>query len=156
MAIQIKNSFIAEDIEDENGNKIGEIKFNPEDARIMEKLSKIINDLVDSKKKFDSLGNIDENAFKKEVLTSEDFEKYSETYQKFHDGFKIEYNYNESIIKDLSEIFGEETINLFTKGSSDADTLMPLIEYIAPIVQERRSKKVNKYLKKNKQSDVME
>lgn len=156
MAVTVKNKLIIEDIIDEQGNKLGEIKFNPEDSRIMEKLTNVINVLTNSKKRFNSLGDIDENAFKKEAIELEDFEKYSETYQKVHEGFQIEYEYNATVIKDLTEIFGKETIELFTKGSYDIETLMPLINYVIPIVQGKRNEKVNKYLNKNKQPEVLD
>ena len=76
MGIVIKNNFITEDIIDENGNKLGELKFNPSDSRIMGKLSSAIrkstlalNKLKD--KKIPNLSNA-------EFTSIEDFEKHEE------------------------------------------------------------------------------
>ena len=71
MAITIKDRFIKEDIIYENGNKIGEIKFNPNDANIMKKLSKIINDLENG---LEETGKITIPKLKEgKMETSEDF-----------------------------------------------------------------------------------
>ena len=56
MALTVKQNFIVENIEDENGNKLGEIKFNPNDSRIMSKLTKIVNDLNYSLGKLKGMG----------------------------------------------------------------------------------------------------
>ena len=44
MALKIKNNFVREDIVDEKGNKLGELKFNPSDSRIMKTLSELVKD----------------------------------------------------------------------------------------------------------------
>ena len=154
MAIKIKNSFITEDIEDENGTKIGEIRFNPNDSRIMSKLTKIVNDLSDSLKKLKSMGDIPKIP-KENLETLEDFEMVSGIFKTIGEGFEIEESAVKSTIDDLTEIFGEETINTFTGGTSDIVSLLPLIEYIIPFVKEARESKVDKYII-NKSNDVME
>ena len=45
MALKVKNNFVRENIEDMEGNVLGEIKFNPKDSRIMSKLSIILKDI---------------------------------------------------------------------------------------------------------------
>lgn len=154
MALTIKNSFIKEDILDENGNKLGEIKFNPNDSRIMSKLTKIVNELGDSLDKLKSMGEIPKIS-SEDLQTIEDFEKVSETFKLMEQGFDIEEKAVDSVLDNLSEVFGEETINIFTSGTKDVLSVMPLIEYILPYVKEARKTKINKYIDK-KNSDVME
>ena len=153
MAIKVKNVFIKEDILDENGNKIGEIKFNPNDSRIMNKLTKIVNDLSYSLKDLKNLGEI-KDISKEKLEKIEDFEKVSESFEKITKGYEIELKAVNNVFNDLSEIFGEDTINLFTGGTKDIMSLMPLIEFIIPYIQESRKSKVNKYIKSN--TDVMD
>lgn len=154
MAIKINNSFVTEKIEDENGNKIGEIKFNPNDSRIMAKLSKIIDDLGKALKEIDSIGDIPKIE-EKDLKSIEDFEKMASTFEKISKGFNIEEKAVDNVINDLSEIFGKETIELFTGGTKDIISVMPLIEYVIPFVKKSREGKVNKYISKNN-NGVME
>ena len=154
MALTIKNSFIKEDILDENGNKLGEIKFNPNDSRIMSKLTKIVNELGDSLDKLKSMGEIPKIS-NEDLQTIEDFEKVSETFKLMEQGFDIEEKAVDSVLDNLSEVFGKETINIFTGGTKDVLSVMPLIEYILPYVKDARKNKINKYIDK-KTSDVME
>lgn len=154
MALTIKNSFIKEDILDENGNKLGEIKFNPNDSRIMSKLTKIVNELGDSLDKLKSMGEIPKIS-NENLQTIEDFEKVSETFKLMEQGFDIEEKAVDSVLDNLSEVFGKETINIFTGGTKDVLSVMPLIEYILPYVKDARKNKINKYIDK-KNSDVME
>lgn len=154
MALTIKNSFIKEDILDENGNKLGEIKFNPNDSRIMSKLTKIVNELGDSLDKLKSMGEIPKIS-NEDLQTIEDFEKVSETFKLMEQGFDIEEKAVDSVLDNLAEVFGKETINIFTGGTKDVLSVMPLIEYILPYVKDARKNKINKYIDK-KASDVME
>lgn len=154
MALTIKNSFIKEDILDEKGNKLGEIKFNPNDSRIMSKLTKIVNELGDSLDKLKSMGEIPKIS-NEDLQTIEDFEKVSETFKLMEQGFDIEEKAVDSVLDNLSEVFGEETINIFTGGTKDILSVMPLIEYILPYVKDARKNKINKYIDK-KNNDVME
>lgn len=154
MALTIKNSFIKEDILDENGNKLGEIKFNPNDSRIMSKLTKIVNELGDSLDKLKSMGEIPKIS-NEDLKTIEDFEKVSETFKLMEQGFDIEEKAVDSVLDNLAEVFGKETINIFTGGTKDVLSVMPLIEYILPYVKDARKNKINKYIDK-KASDVME
>lgn len=154
MAIQIKNSFITEDVVDENGNKIGEIRFNPSDSRIMSKLTKIVNDLNESLTKLKDLGDMPKIP-KENLETIEDFEKVSGIFQTINKGFSIEESAIDGVIEDLTEVFGKETVELFTGGSKDVLSIMPLIEYVMPYVKKARETKINKYITK-KSADVME
>lgn len=158
MALKIQSNLIKEDIVDENGNKLGELKFNPNDSRIMKNLSTVTNEFNNAIKELNKLGNIDKLSLEK-LNTIEDFEKASDTFEKIDKSYDIEVKAVDELINRLSEIFGKETIELFTNGTKDAECLLPIIEFIEPYVKKAREGKVNKYLNiSNNQSnlDVME
>lgn len=154
MTLTIKNKFVREDILDEKGNKIGEIKFNPSDSTIMKSLADILEDLSNSVKKLDEYKNIEIPKIDK-TSSLEEFEKASSSIEKLSSMFNIEYEVIDRSIKALENIFGEDTINCFTGGTKDLESLVPLIDFIAPYVQKSRTKKVEKYIKKTT-DDVME
>ena len=77
-------------------------------------------------------------------------------FETLHQGFEIENNYTIEIIDGLKEIFGNETINIITQGTNDVESVFPIFEFIMPYVQQQRAERLNKYLKKNTNSDVME
>lgn len=153
MALIIKEKFIKEDILNENQEKIGELKFNPNDNNIIYKLSKIVKNLTDHMDKIKNMDKLPEIQVK-EPKTAEEFEKMAETFNKLNERLEIEDEAITSVFKDLEEVFGKETIELFTKGTKDIDSIMPLVEYVIPIVEEARNKKVSKYV--NIANDVME
>lgn len=157
MALTIKQNIVKEDLIDENGNKLGELKFNPNDTRIMQKLTKIVNDLTDKMKnlkKMDipSVESVKENKLEK----IDDFEKLGEDFSKLNDAFDLEEKAIDNVIKELSEIFGEDTINIFTGGTKDIESLNPLLDFVMPYVKKAREGKVKKYIIKKENDDVME
>ena len=145
MIIKTKKEFVKENIVDENGEILGEIKFNPNDSRIMSKLSKIVIDLTSAIEKIEKLGDIPEIE-EKDLQKLEDFEKSLTTFQKLAEGFSIEEDSTKGVIDDLSEIFGRENIEALTCGTYDIMLLMPLIEFITPHLKQARQKKVSKYM----------
>lgn len=153
MALKIKNNFVREDIVDEKGNKLGELKFNPNDSRIMKTLSELVKDFSKRIKELDKLEKFEE--IKKEDLKSiEDFENVSKSFETIDKALDIEVEAVDKMINGLSEIFGKDTIELFTQGTKDAECLLPIIEFIEPYVKQTRQNKVNKYL--DNKNDVME
>lgn len=153
MALKVKNNFIKEDIEDTEGNKIGEIKFNPKDSRIMSKLAIILKDLETALRKINNIKI--EDVPKGDLETIEDFEKFSDICNNWKDATDIENGVIEKIINDLSEVFDSETILCFTQGTNDLESLMPLIEFVLPYIKEYKTEKVSKYIP-SKNNDVME
>lgn len=151
--MKIINRFVKEDIIDETGKKIGEIKFNPNDSTIMKTLADILSNLNGAVKELDKYKNIDLAKLSKNS-TLEEFEKAGEEIEKITNAMNLEYEIIDNAIKKLEGIFGSDTINCFTNGTHDIETLMPLLEFVMPYVQKNRNEKVNKYLKKN--DDVME
>ena len=158
MALTIKSNIIREEILDENGNKLGELKFNPNDSRIMKNMSTVVNEFNKAIKEINKLGNIDKLSLEN-LKNAEDFEKASEIFEKIDKGYDIEVKAVDELIDKLSEIFGKETIQLFTNGTKDAECLLPIIEFIEPYVSAAREGKINKYINnssKENNLDVME
>ncbi len=153
MALKVKNNFVRENIEDMEGNILGEIKFNPKDSRIMSKLSIILKDIQEAVKKINNIKI--EEVPEGDLETLEDFEKFSEVCNNWNEATNIENSVIEKIINELSEVFGEETILCFTQGTNDLESLMPLIEFVLPYIKDYKSEKLSKYIP-NKNNDVME
>lgn len=152
MAIKIKQKIVVEDIVDEEGNKLGEIRFNPNDSKITAKMVEIFEELDGAMQKIKEL---EIKKIDKEKLSSyEDFENVREEFNKVCEGYKLEDEVSSKIIAELSEIFGKETINIFTGGANDAEAILPLIEAIEPYIKEARTKEVSKYMPKD--DNVME
>ena len=159
MKIIVKNKLIKEDIFAEDGNKIGELVFNPNDNRIMNKLYKIVQDAQLALKKLDKLGKMpDVEKLKNSTLTSiEDFEKVSDDIDLLCKGGQIETDTIEGIFQDLYEIFGKDTINAVTQGTQDLEMIEPIMEFVKPYIEQSRKEKMQKYLKKsNTEIDVLE
>lgn len=152
MAIKIKNNFVEENIEDEEGNVIGKVRFNPNDSRIMAKLTGIVTNLTENLNKINSLkGDLE----KINNVNEENYDEIGSLFNKLHEGFQIEHNVISNAIIELEEIFGKETIELFTYGTEDFESLFPLIEFILPYVNKRKKELKEKYSVKNN-DDVME
>lgn len=152
MALTIKSRLIKEDILDEEGNKIGELKFNPNDSRIMKTLSKLVKEFGNAVKEVKKMDNIEKPNF--DLKNIEEFENASEYFEAFDMATDIEIDVVDKMINGLAEIFGKDTIELFTQGTKDAESLLPIINFIEPYIKENRQGKVNKYLDTN--TDVME
>ncbi len=152
MALTIKNRLIKEDILDESGNKIGELKFNPNDSRIMKKMSSLVKDFGKAVKEIDKLDKVERPNL--DSISIEDFDKASEFFDAFDRATDIEIETTDKLINELSEIFGKETIELFTQGTKDAESLLPIISFIEPYVKKARQSKLDKYL--DNKNDVME
>ena len=153
MAIVVKSKFVCEDIVDKDNNVIGQIKFNPDDSKIMKTLAEILCDLNNSINKLDNYKDLDLSQLS-ENSSLEDFKNASDKIEKTKEIFTMEYNVINKSISGLKDIFGEECINCFTGGTMDIASLLPLIEFITPYVKKSRNEKVDKYLSKN--NDVME
>ena len=154
MALIIKSKFIKEDILDENGTKLGELKFNPNDARIMNRLAKCLDYAEKSLKKLKNMGEMPDLS-KIEINTVEDAENVSDAIEKVCNALDLEEDCTDMVIKELSEIFGKETVEIFTEGTKDIELVNPILEFVIPYVREARQQKVNQYNAK-KNSDVME
>lgn len=153
MAIVIKTQFIEEEIQNEKGEKIGVLKFNPNDSKIMKKLTEVVDIFTNAVNKMDNLekkiNEIDTNS-----ESTEDFEKNVKRFEIIKEGFDVEYDSIDKSISNLKEVFGEETVNLFTGNTTDFESLYPIIAFVIPHVNKARNNKVSQYLVSK--DDVME
>jgi len=154
MAITIKSKIIKEDLLDENGVKLGELTFNPNDTRIVNKMSKIIDELGNALTDLKRLGEFPEIP-ETTINSIEDFEKIASDLKRMNTGINVEMNAVSKVINDLIEVFGEETVNIFTEGTMDLLSVLPLIEFVAPHVRKARNEKVDAYMSK-RNNGVME
>lgn len=158
MAIVVKNKFVEENIEDENGNVLGVLRFNPEDSRIMSRLVECVDYLEKGLKKIKEkqkgISNMNIEEIKIESI--EDAENVSEYIEKTSEALKIEEDCSDKIINELSEIFGKDVVELFTGGTKDITSVEPILEFAMPYVKKARTTKMNKYIKKNKDIEVLD
>lgn len=153
MALTVKSKFIIEDLIDENGKKIGELKFNPNDTRIVNKLMKCLEIAEKGLKEVDSMGEVVDLSNKK-INSVEDAKNVAEDIAKINKALSIEDSVFDNLINELEEIFGKETINIFTQGTKDIETIVPILEFVMPYVRKARKTLTDKYNVKNK-SGVM-
>lgn len=154
MVLKNKNKFIVEPILDENNNKLGELKFNPNDARIMNRLAKCLDYAEKALKKLKNMGEMP-NLSTIEINSVEDAENISGAIEKISNALDLEEDCATMVINELSEIFGKDTIDIFTEGTKDIETINPILEFVMPYVRKAREEKVSQYDAK-KNSDVME
>lgn len=148
--MEIKNKFVEEDIT-ENGKVIGKIRFNPNDSKIMYNLAKTVESLTSSLRKLNEIP-IPREVNLDNLKTADDFIKSTEDFNNIANAYELEYETIREAIKNLEEIFGKDTIECFTKGTTDYYALMPLLEYVMPYVKKSRNSKVKEYLRKSKSS----
>lgn len=153
MAIVAKNKLVCEDIVTETGEVIGQIKFNPDDSKIMKTLGEVVCNLNNIVKKQDDYKNINLKKLNKNS-SAEDFIEASKEIASIKDACDTEYENVQKSIACLKEIFGEECINCFTNETMDITALTPLIEFVTPYIENARRGKLDKYISKN--TDVME
>ena len=103
--MKIINRFVKEDIIDEKGNKIGEIKFNPNDSTIMKTLADILSNLNGAVKELDKYKNIDLTKLSKNS-TLEEFEKAGEEIEKI----TTSHNNKENMLQLVDKFLNTEKI----------------------------------------------
>ncbi len=145
MAIVAKNKNIVENIEDEKGNILGKISYNPDDITAYRALIDIVNMIDDISKSANNLNKLEVLGNAK-IDSLMDFEKYSNFFKDcqkdFHDiedGIKV-------IKERIDEIFGEGTSQILMGNGCDVNLLMPLLDAVMPKFKEARESKINNYL----------
>ena len=115
-------------------------------------MSSLVKDFGKAVKEIDKLDKVERPNL--DSISIEDFDKASEYFDAFDRATDIEMETTDKLINELSEIFGKETIELFTQGTKDAESLLPIISFIEPYVKKARQSKLDKYL--DNKNDVME
>lgn len=149
MALKINNNIVREKIEDQNGNVIGEIQFDPNDETIMKSMSDIIKNLTDKIQKQKEIGKINVDKLNNILETQEDFESSFEDLAKINQSIDLEYAAVKETIDSFTKIFGKETMDVITGGVVSLNNLKPLIEFISPYIKESRKTQTDKYLSNN-------
>lgn len=144
MAIVVKSKNIVESIEDEKGNLLGKISYNPEDLKAYQKLTHIIDSINNIKNNSNNLNSL--STIKDEDITLDNFDEHKELFDGVKSDLDIINTEIENIKKDIDEIFGEGISNIFMGNSNDLELLMPLIDDVMPKFQANRKEQVNKYL----------
>jgi hypothetical protein len=156
MSIKRVYKNIKEDVLDEQGNKIGEVCFNPEDVGVYDKFLSILTKINEFQKKVKDIGDV-KNITSEEIgkmKNSQDLEKLEDTFSKMKTISQVTVELVGEITKDVNSIFGEGVTELFLQGSKDLELIMPLLDGVMPFFQKARENKTNKYLNKSN-SDVM-
>ena len=154
MALKINKNIVRENIEDQNGNVIGVIQFDPNDEKIMKKLSDIVRDLTSKVEEQHKIGKIGD--LKEINLNSiEEFEENAKNLEKLNKTIDLSYYAIENAINNFTDVFGKETMDAITGGSVSLENLKPLLEFITPYIEEARKKLTDKYLN-DKNSTVFE
>ena len=143
MALKVNNNFIVEDIVDENNNKLGELKFNPKDSRIVNRLMQCLTLADKNSKELNKLGEI-EDISKFDINDSKDAERISENIEKMEKASNLEEETVDKILNELNDIFGK-----------DIESIMPILDFIKPHIQKARSSMMSKYMPK-KSDGIME
>lgn len=149
MALKINNNIVRENIEDQNGNVIGKIQFDPNDETIMKSMSDIIKNLTDKIQKQKEIGEINVDKLNNILETQEDFEGSFEDLAKINQSIDLEYAAVKETIDSFTNIFGKETMDVITGGVVSLNNLKPLIEFITPYIKESRKTQTDKYLSNN-------
>lgn len=153
MAFKINRTIVEEDIVDKEGKVLGKLRFDPKDSKIMNKMSDILKYITTEFKEAKNLKNI-ESIDIENLDSAEEFEKASESFENIHKAISIEHDSIKYVIDNLTDIFGEETMNIITGGSISLENVLPLIEFITPYVAEYRKELLGKYTNE-KRTDIL-
>lgn len=147
---------IRHDITNEEGKKIGEIAYNPNDIKSLDKFWGVYDTLNTGSQRqkeleteLDALGT---DIMDEDLETTEDFEKAGKVISKSREVFTEAMGTIEEVKAGLDEVFGAGTCDLFMRGYSDTEMLTPLFNAVMPDFEkasEERKEYVDQY-KKNR------
>lgn len=145
MAIIAKSKNIKENIEDENGNLLGTISYDPEDIKSYRILMDIVNLISDMSKNAKNLNKLELIGDSK-INNPEDFEKYDELFKECQKDFHSIDDGIEVIKNNIDDIFGEGTSYIMMGSGHNVELLMPLLDEVMPKFKSARENKLNSYL----------
>lgn len=144
MKLTVKSTKIEENIEDEKGNVIGKISFDPQDVNVYKKFLSLI-ELITEKQKVDrQIGDLGDIS-KENLKSIEDFEKYSVVFQKLDKKLDNYLSMMDEIKKTTDEIFGDVS-STFSNITASLEPYTELITWATPYFNQGRKEKVDKYL----------
>lgn len=153
-AIKIKSKNKTLDLENDNGDIIGKITFNPEDIGAYNELLAIGDIIAKISNKYDSIEEIQDIPQGK--LDS------AEQYKDTQNTFSLIGNFTDYVVKQidiisdkLNKIFGKDTSELIFQGSHDLELLSDFIEAVIPYFKSAKKERTDKYLDMSAEGDVM-
>ena len=154
MAIKLKSKNVSVDVENENGEVIGKISFNPEDVGTYNAVMAIGAEIGKIDDKYKGVGDIAD--IPEEKLTeAKDFNEVRGTINRVLDFTSFMVERVDEIAKQIDGAFGEGTSKLILQGGHDLEALRAFLEGITPYFKGAHEKRVNKYLKDDNEGDVM-
>lgn len=154
MAIKLKSKNVSVNVENENGEVIGKISFNPDDIGTYNAVMAIGSEIGKIDDKYKGVGDIAD--IPQEKLTEiKDFDEVRGTINRVLDFTSYTVERIDEIAKQIDKAFGEGTSKLILQGSHDVEALQAFLEGITPYFKSAHNKRVNKYLKDDNEGDVM-
>lgn len=154
MAIKLKSKNVSVDVEDEKGEVIGKVTFNPDDIGTYNAIMAIGDEIYKIDDKYKGVGEI------KDIPTGEltepkDFDEVRTTLNKVIDFTSYTVEHVDKIAKEIDKVFGEGTSELIMQGGHDIENLQAFLEGITPYFKDAHDKRINKYVEDEKEGDVM-
>lgn len=154
MAIKLKSKNVSVDVENENGEVIGKVTFNPEDIGTYNALMEIGDEIYKIDDKYKGVGEL-KDIPEGNLTEKKDFDEVRTTLNKVIEFTSYTVERVEAIAKKIDKAFGEGTSQLILQGGHDIEGLQAFLEGITPYFKNAHDKRVNKYLKDDKEGDVM-
>lgn len=154
MAIKLKSKSVSVDVENEKGEVIGKVSFNPEDLGTYNAVMAIgaeIGKIDDKYKDVSDITDIPEE----ELSNIKDFKDVRNTINTVIDFTSFLVERVDAIAQQIDSAFGAGTSSLILQGGHDIEALQAFLEGITPYFKSAREKRVGKYLKDTSESDVM-
>ncbi len=154
MAIKIKSKKVSVDVENEKGEVIGKITFNPEDIGTYNALMEIGDEIYKIDDKYKGVGEL-KGIPEGELTEKKDFDEVRTTLNKVIDFTSYTVERVEKIAEKIDKVFGEGTSQLILQGGHDIEGLEAFLKGITPYFKDAHDKRVNKYVEDKDEGDVM-
>lgn len=140
------------DIVDENGDKLGEISYNPTDINAIQKYFTLYNKCKNGQRQLNNkVENLNIDILAKELESADEFAEAENVTAKFSEALNFAVDTVDDVFAEVDGLFGEGTCQMFTQGCKDPNMLLPLFEATFPdftAAAEERQTHVNKYKRK--------
>ena len=154
MAIKLKSKKVSVDVENEKGEVIGKIAFNPEDIGTYNALMKIGEMVYKIDDKYKEVKDI-EDIPEEELKEVKDFEKVRGTVERVLSFAEFTVKRIDEIAEEIDKVFGKGTSELILQGGHDIEALEAFLEGITPYFKDAHDGRINKYLDDKDEGDVM-
>jgi len=145
MAIVIKSKKVTLPIENEQGEKLGEVVFNPDSAETYKALTEIAELVYKISDKRDSMGEL-KTIPTGEVESVEKEKAYRDEFMKINEFTTYMTETIDKIAEAIDSAFGKGTSELILQGGYDIEGLIAFVEGISPYFEGARAKRIDKYV----------